>query len=170
MQSNLFGGTLPSDLADMTALSTLFLHSNSITGTVPRAWSELSHHLDWLWLFNNSLGGPVPPFSHPILSCVLQRGEKSETNCFSECPIECCHDNPRCHESLSVRTVSTAQPPQHEAMLIAILSLSIAMSSCASCCWLATRAVRAADTRRTVDSLLPNVSGADFVATEENSE
>lgn len=138
MESNLLHGTLPSELAKMSALTTLYLHSNAISGTIPLGWSKL-RSLEWLWLYNNTLTGPVPTLSPTMLSCALQKGEPSETNCFSECPSKCCHDRAQCHGFLSVLDRQSSGLTLHEAMIVTIFALSALLFVGAHAFWLSTR-------------------------------
>lgn len=140
LQSNLLSGTLSSEIADISALTALFLQSNAIAGTVPRVWSKLSR-LEWLWLHNNSLTGRVPPLSPKLLSCILEQDGPSETNCFLECPSNCCPALAQCHGRLEVRDWSAATR-DYEAMAIAIVVLSTVLLVCAQCVWWFARCVR----------------------------
>lgn len=140
LQSNLLSGTLPSEIAEISALTALFLQSNSIAGTVPRVWSKLSR-LEWLWLQNNSLTGRVPPLSPKLLSCILEQGGTNETNCFLECPSNCCPALAQCHGRLHVHDWSAATQ-DYGAMAIALVVVSTVLLVCAHCVWWLARCVR----------------------------
>ena len=60
LSGNKLSGTIPSELGDMSSLTTLSLHSNDLTGALSLALGSLSN-LRYLYLHANNLTGPVPP-------------------------------------------------------------------------------------------------------------
>ncbi len=59
LHSNALTGTLPSELGDLSNLRYLSLHTNGLTGALPSALGDLSS-LRYLFLDTNALTGPVP--------------------------------------------------------------------------------------------------------------
>lgn len=53
-------GTIPPELAALTNLQELDLHSNQLTGPIPHQLGTLTN-LQGLWLYSNQLTGPIPP-------------------------------------------------------------------------------------------------------------
>ena len=53
-------GELPDELANLTALTTLWLSDNNLTGSIPPELGSLSN-LEALYLYRNDLSGPIPP-------------------------------------------------------------------------------------------------------------
>eukprot|EP00873_Tetraselmis_striata_P010696 jgi/Tetstr1/430960/TSEL_020715.t1 len=60
LHDNQLTGTLPPQLSALTGLIGLWLYNNQLTGTVPLQLSTLTG-LDYLYLHNNQLTGTVPP-------------------------------------------------------------------------------------------------------------
>jgi Leucine-rich repeat (LRR) protein len=52
-------GTIPSEIAALSELEYLSLHTNHVSGTIPTELGELSK-LRWLWLYGNDLTGTIP--------------------------------------------------------------------------------------------------------------
>ena len=53
-------GDFPAELANLTALTTLWLSDNNLTGSIPPELGSLSN-LEALYLYRNDLSGPIPP-------------------------------------------------------------------------------------------------------------
>ena len=60
LSSNQLSGTIPAELGDLSNLGGLFLDWNHLSGTIPTELGDLSN-LEWLWLYRNQLSGPIPP-------------------------------------------------------------------------------------------------------------
>ena len=60
LHSNALTGTVPSALGNLSNLTTLSLHTNGLTGALPSALGDLSN-LRYLSLHTNALTGSVPP-------------------------------------------------------------------------------------------------------------
>ena len=60
LSGNKLSGPIPSELGDLSSLTTLSLHTNDLTGALPLALGSLSN-LRYLYLHANNLTGPVPP-------------------------------------------------------------------------------------------------------------
>ena len=59
LHENSLSGTIPSELGDLSNLQILWLFSNSLSGTLPSELGSLSN-LGYLDLYNNSLSGTIP--------------------------------------------------------------------------------------------------------------
>lgn len=59
LSSNNFSGTIPSSMGNLTNLQTLSLWGNNLTGTIPASLGDLGQ-LNHLWLSGNSLSGTIP--------------------------------------------------------------------------------------------------------------
>ena len=59
-RNNSLSGSIPSDLADLTALETLALNNNTLSSTIPSQLGQLTN-LKFLYLNNNNLTGAIPP-------------------------------------------------------------------------------------------------------------
>ena len=62
LANNFFTGTLPSDMAKLTALDRLYLDGNNFEGSLPISFGQLSHLLSFS-LYNNFLTGTIPDLS-----------------------------------------------------------------------------------------------------------
>ena len=60
LHENSLSGTIPAALGNLTNLSDLLLSSNSLSGTIPIELGNLTDNLYRLWLHNNSLSGSIP--------------------------------------------------------------------------------------------------------------
>ena len=59
-------------------LSMLILNDNDISGSLPEEVGS-ARQLTTLWLWNNALGGSIPPLNEILSSCKLQNNEFSDT-------------------------------------------------------------------------------------------
>ena len=83
--SNNFKGTLPTEIAMMTALTTLSLNNNFITGTIPMQFSTMSN-LRNLYLDGNNLTGKVTD-----KLCALKLVD-FKIGCNTKIECSCCTD------------------------------------------------------------------------------
>ena len=59
LQNNSLSGSIPSELGNLTELTTLRLYNNSLTGSIPSELGNLTE-LTTLYLDNNTLSGSIP--------------------------------------------------------------------------------------------------------------
>ncbi len=59
LSTNALSGTLPSELGNLTNLTSLKLYENQLSGTIPSELGNLTN-LDHLYLFSNQLSGSIP--------------------------------------------------------------------------------------------------------------
>ncbi|GLJ53071.1 hypothetical protein SUGI_1130630 [Cryptomeria japonica] len=83
--SNNFTGTIPSSLANLSSLNTLFLEINNLQGQIPPELGQLSE-LQSLYLFENYLTGRVPSSLSNI--SVLSELDLDSNNLSGEIPPE----------------------------------------------------------------------------------
>lgn len=93
-------GTLSSEIGKLTSLTSLSIGYHYITGTIPTEIAECSA-LKTLALYGLQLRGqPADSLaSLDLENCILQRTGTQQTNCFENCILV-----PRCHMSKACRT------------------------------------------------------------------
>ena len=69
LHSNRLTGEIPKELGDLSDLEGLWLQRNSLTGEIPPELGRLSN-LKWLWLYGNELEGSIPPGLDKLSSLV----------------------------------------------------------------------------------------------------
>jgi hypothetical protein len=81
LELNNLKGTIPSSLASLTRLVNLGVSDNNLNGTIPSSLASL--RLDYLRLDNNALTGLVPPlpFKQYSVGCYLDNPGCTEPNC-----------------------------------------------------------------------------------------
>ena len=70
LHNNQLTGSIPPELGSLSTLTSLYLHNNQLTGSIPQSVIDLPN-LTALWLFNNLLTGLIPTRSaslNPITS------------------------------------------------------------------------------------------------------
>jgi Leucine-rich repeat (LRR) protein len=85
LSNNQLKGTLPEQLAELTGLTDVHLESNQLKGTMPEQLAELTRLTEFN-LYNNHLTGVVPglPFKQITKNCCLYYSQR--TNNFT-CPL-----------------------------------------------------------------------------------
>lgn len=90
MQSNLLTGPVPSQIGRLTALNELRLQANQLTGTLPTEIALLTRLARFL-VTKNALFGPIPAIPSQITVCELGDTPMPIRNCFncSNLPASC---------------------------------------------------------------------------------
>jgi len=83
---NKLSETIPGDLFT-DRLSMLILNDNDLSGSIPDEVGSASA-MTTLWLWNNQLTGSIPPLHHDLLSCKLENNAFSDTlNAYGVCHL-----------------------------------------------------------------------------------
>ncbi len=85
LSENGLNGTIPSELGNLTNLTTLSLWDNELSGTIPPELTNLTN-LEFLYLDGNQLSGPIPPGLGKVTN--LQEVYLSENNLSGTIPSE----------------------------------------------------------------------------------
>jgi Leucine-rich repeat (LRR) protein len=87
LAENGLGGTIPKELATLTQLKSLIMHTNGMAGTIPSQFGQLTH-LRNLHLSTNSLTGTLPPNLFGVKNSALVEVYLEKCNLTGSLPSE----------------------------------------------------------------------------------
>jgi Leucine-rich repeat (LRR) protein len=112
-----FGGTIPSEIGDLSTLASWSITENSFSGTIPTELGKLTN-MQRLWMYGNDLTGNVPSEFGSIIKLELLRLE--ENNFSGTMPDEVCNLRNDFLSSLAI--------------LGSVCGIGFAQCTCCDCC------------------------------------